>query len=100
MNTILFQKEVKVAQRTYCTHRLLAQFAFSNDPIATKLLRDGVSVATAENWLAEATEFYQIVVPLAEFMLKCGVHKDELRQARAMVDAITTKTIVTDLPEN
>ena len=99
MNTILFQKEVKVAQRTYRTHRLLAQFAFSDDPMATKLLRDG-AFAASENWLAEATEFYQIVVPLAEFMLKCGVHKDELRQTRAMVDAITTKTIVTDLPEN
>ena len=99
MNIILFQKEIKLTQHTYHTHRLLAQFAFSDDPMATKLLQDCASTPS-DNWLAEATEFYQIAVPMAEFMQKCGVHKDELRQARAMVASITTKTIIMDLPEN
>ena len=98
MNTILLQEEIKLTQRIYHTHRLLAQFAFSDDLMASELLqsRDNPSA----NWLTEATEFYQVVVPMAEFMLKCGVHKDELRQARAMVEAIVAQTVLTTFSDN
>lgn len=88
MNTALLQEEIELTQRTYYDHRLLAQFAFCDDSIATGLLQLCEVPVLKDDWLIQATEFYQVVLPLSEFMEKCGVYKDELRQARAMVEAL------------
>ena len=81
--------ELEQTKALYTFHLLIARLVFRNDAEAHQTLK--LSGKRAENlagWTAQATDFYADLGYLSAAMIHYGITLAELRQAKAMVEAV------------
>lgn len=81
--------ELDQTKALYTFHLLIARLVFRNDSEADQTL--GLSGKRAESlagWTAQATDFYADLGYLSAAMIHYGITLPELRQAKAMVEAV------------
>ena len=81
--------EIQQAKTLYTFHLLIARLVFRNDPVmfdALALL--GRREESLEGWTAQAARFYAELGYLSPAMTSYGISLAELRQAKAMIEAV------------
>ena len=81
--------EIQQAKTLYTFHLLIARLVFRNDPVMFEALALlGKREESLEGWTAQATYFYSDLCHLSPAMASYGISLAELRQAKAMVEAV------------
>ena len=89
------EQEIEQVRTLYTFHLLIARLVFRNDPtVSQALLLSGKRAESLEGWTAQATCFYEDLYRLSSSMARYGVALSELRQAKAMVEAIIERYIL------
>ena len=81
--------EIQQAKTLYTFHLLIARLVFRTDPVmfdALALL--GKREESLEGWTAQAVRFYAELCYLSPAMASYGISLAELRQAKAMIEAV------------
>lgn len=81
--------ELQQTKSVYTFHLLIARLVFRNDPTANGALQlAGQREESLAGWTAQAMNFYDDLGRLAPAMINYGITLPELRQAKAMVEAV------------
>lgn len=81
--------ELQQTKSLYTFHLLIARLVFRNDPDANGTLRlSGKRKESLSGWTYQATYFYADLGYIAPAMAHYGISLDELRQAKAMLEAV------------
>ena len=81
--------EIQEAKSLYTFHLLIARLVFRNDPVmAATLQLVGKREESLVGWTAQATTFYADLCRLSPAMAHYGIALAELRQAKAMLEAV------------
>lgn len=85
-STMGFKEDIKEAHRTYIRHLTIAKEA-----LPKRVHTEAVNEAGEEkalNWVSQALIFYENIMYSASEMMRFGVGKSELEQAKAMVESV------------
>lgn len=83
------EHELQQTKSVYNFHLLIAQLVFRNDSAASSVLQlTGQREEDLAGWTAQAMAFYADLGKLAPAMINYGITLPELRQAKAMVEAV------------
>ena len=81
--------EIQQAKTLYTFHLLIARLVFRNDPVMYNALQlSGKREESLEGWSAQAMSFYAELCYLSPAMASYGIALAELRQAKAMIEAV------------
>ena len=81
--------EIQQAKTLYTFHLLIARLVFRNDTIMFDTLAlPGKREESLEGWTSQATRFYADLCYLSPAMATYGISLAELRQAKAMIEAV------------
>ena len=81
--------ELDQTKALYTFHLLIARLVFRNDTQADQTLRlSGKRAESLAGWTAQATDFYADLGYLSAAMIQYGITLPQLRQAKAMVEAV------------
>lgn len=84
--------EIEQVKALYTFHLLIARLVFRNDPVTSDALQLlGKREESLQGWTAQATRFYQNLRRLSPAMATYGIALSELRQAKAMVEAVVER---------
>lgn len=81
--------EIQQAKSLYTFHLLIARLVFRNDAVMSATLQlVGKREESLAGWTAQATTFYADLYRLSPAMTHYGIALAELRQAKAMLEAV------------
>ena len=81
--------EIQQAKTLYTFHLLIARLVFRNDPVMVQELSLlGKREESFDGWTTQATHFYANLCYLSPAMASYGISLAELRQAKAMIEAV------------
>lgn len=81
--------EIQQAKTLYTFHLLIARLVFRNDAVMSVALQlPGKREESLAGWTAQATMFYADLCRLGPAMAHYGIALAELRQAKAMLEAV------------